>query len=202
MDVIFDTETESLNLGLSRPWQLAFIVAEKGYIKDEYNFHIDIPNLNVGAGAAKVTGFNIDYHNRVKRSLNEVIDTFEPYLMGENNRLIGHNILGFDIYQLANLYKEVGRKLDFKKIVYRFYDTLSIARAQHFQSPPPKDRNEFLAWQYKHLHKYDKAVKTSLGALASRNNVEVDSTKQHDALYDVQINYKVFKKLEYAMDFE
>jgi DNA polymerase III epsilon subunit-like protein len=188
-------------LALSRPWQLAFIVAEKGKAQKEFNLHIDIEGLNISPDAARVTGFNIDKYNRIKIPINDAIDTFEPYLMDDNNRLIGHNILGYDIYILNNLYKEVGRELDFKKIVYRFYDTLSIARAQHFQSPPPKDKYDFLAWQYKHLHKFDKSFKGSLGAVAKRNDIEVDETRQHDALYDVQLNYKVFKKFEYSMDF-
>lgn len=200
-DICFDTETENLNLRLCRPWQLAFIVADKGWIKKEFDLYIDIDDLNVGDKAAQITKFSWDTYNSRKLPANDVIDIFESYLLDENNRLIGHNILGYDIYILGNLYKYAGRELDFKKIIYRFYDTLPIARAQHFGSPPPKDKYDFLAWQYKHLTKFEKTVKTTLGALAKRNDIEVDETKQHDALYDVTINYKVFKKLEYALDF-
>lgn len=201
-NIIWDFETESLSLGLSRPWQLAFIVGEKGWVKKEYNLYIDIHDLNVSAKAAMVTKFNWDYYNSKKISANDVIDTFEPYLLNEENKLIGHNILGFDIYQLKNLYEYVGRELDFKKIIYRFYDTLAIARAQHFQSPAPKTGREFLSWQYRHLHKYDRAFKGSLGALAKKNDIQVDESKQHDALYDVKLNYEVFKKLEYSMELQ
>jgi DNA polymerase III epsilon subunit-like protein len=199
-NLVLDTETESLSLGLSRPWQLAFIFEENGKIKKSVNHHIDIHDLNVGKDAARITGFNIDKYNQIKIPANDVIDDIEPYLMNENNRLIGHNILGFDIFMLATLYKYAGRKLDFKKIVYRFYDTLCIARAQHYESPPPKDKYEWLAWQYKHLAKFDKSFKGSLAACCKRNDIEVDETKTHNALYDIELNLKLFNKLKYALD--
>jgi len=199
-EIPFDFETENLNLGLGRPWQLGFMVVSDRRIKERFSLHIDIPDLCVSQMAAKITGFDLDHHNSVKRPINEVIDIFEPYLMDGNNKLIAHNGLGYDIYILANLYKEVGRILDFKKIVYRIYDTLCISRAQHFQSPPPKDRYDFLAWQYRHLHKFDKSFKGSLSACAKRNDIEIDVTRTHDALYDVELTHQVFKKLEYALD--
>lgn len=206
IDVTFDLETENLNLALCRPWQLAYIVADGGRIKKEINRYIDIPDLKMSVDAARITRFSWEtYHDR-KVPINDVIDEFESYIFSEDKdeeekiRMIGHNTLGYDIYVLKNLYKLAGRKLDFKKIVYRFYDTLAIARAQHFESRPPKGKFERLEWQYKYLHKYDRAVKTSLSAVAGRNDIEVDPTKTHDALYDVQLNYKVFKKLEYAME--
>jgi DNA polymerase III epsilon subunit-like protein len=198
--LIIDTETENLNAGLGRPWQLGFILEEGSRIKERCDLRIDIPNLNVGADAARITGFNLDYHNSVKRPMNEVIDIFDPYFMDENNIIIGHNFLNFDIYQISNLYREAGRKLDFKRIMFRIRDTLSLARAQHFQSPPPKDKYDFLAWQYKHLHKYDKSFKGSLSALCKRNDIEIDPSKTHDALYDVFLTYQLFKKLEYSLD--
>lgn len=200
LDVVWDLETEGLNLGLTRPWQLAYIVAENGRIKKKENCFIDIHDLNISEKAAQVTRFSWEKYNLLKRPAEEIVDKFEEFLYDDEVRLIGHNTLGYDVYILANLYQHIGRKLDLKKIIYKFYDTLSIARAQHFQSPPPKDKYEFLAWQYKHLHKFDKSVKTSLSALAERNGIEVDKSKTHDALYDIEINYLVFKKLQYAID--
>lgn len=199
-EITLDFETENLNLGLGRPWQLAFIVADKGQVRKGYDLLIDIDDLNVSAKAAQISRFDWGKYNQSKIPAEEAVSILEPYLLDEKNKIIGHNILGFDLYILGNLYKYIGREFDFKKIIYRVYDTLSIARAQHFQSPPPKDRKDFLAWQYKHLHKFDKAVKTNLAALARRNDIEVDDDSTHDATYDVTITYKIFKKLEYALD--
>lgn len=201
LDIIWDTETENLNLGLARPWQLAFIVAENGRIKEQHDLYIDIHDLNISEKAAQVTRFNKSKYDLLKRPASEVVDKFEKFLYDDNVRLIGHNTLGYDIYILANLYQYIGRKLDMNRIIYKFRDTLAIARAQHFQSIPPKDKHDFLAWQYKHLHKFDKSVKTSLGAICKRNDIEVDENRTHDALYDVELNYLVYKKLKYAIDF-
>ena len=35
--IVFDFETEGLNLRYSRPWQLGFVVVEAGKITKEYN---------------------------------------------------------------------------------------------------------------------------------------------------------------------
>ena len=56
--VIFDTETEGLNLIKSRPWQIAWILAEGDKIIAKADRFIHWPNLNVSEGAAKVTGFS------------------------------------------------------------------------------------------------------------------------------------------------
>ena len=53
--VIFDTETEGLNLIKSRPWQVAWIIAEGDKIISRNDRFIHWPNLNVSEGAAKVT---------------------------------------------------------------------------------------------------------------------------------------------------
>ena len=58
--VVFDTETEGLNLVTSRPWQIAWLVVEGEKIIDKRDFFIHWPNLNVSEGAARVTGFSYD----------------------------------------------------------------------------------------------------------------------------------------------
>ena len=53
--IVLDTETESLNLVKSRPWQVAWIIAEGKQIKSKHSHFIKWPNLTVSEGAAKVT---------------------------------------------------------------------------------------------------------------------------------------------------
>ena len=56
--VVFDTETEGLNLIKSRPWQVAWLIAEGDKIISRTDRFIHWPNLNVSEGAARVTGFS------------------------------------------------------------------------------------------------------------------------------------------------
>ena len=56
--VIFDTETEGLNLVTSKPWQLAWIEAEGKKITKKQNRFLMWEDLNVSEDAARVTGFN------------------------------------------------------------------------------------------------------------------------------------------------
>lgn len=201
IEVVFDCEAESLNLALCRPWQLAYIVAKDGKIIKKVNDYIDIHDLNVSKDAARVTGFDFHEYNRLKIPAKEVFSKFEKYLYNDGVRFIGHNLLGYDWYIVSNLAEYVGSKLDFNKFIYRTVDTLCLARAQHFQSPAPKNKYDFLSWQYKHLHKHDKTIKCSLSALAKRNDIIVDETKTHDALYDVILTYDVYRKMKYSLDF-
>ena len=58
--VIFDTETEGLNLVTSKPWQLAWIETEGKKIKKKQNRFLMWEDLNVSEDAARVTGFNYE----------------------------------------------------------------------------------------------------------------------------------------------
>ena len=57
--IVFDTETEGLNLITSRPWQVAWLVVEGDKIVARNDRFIHWPNINVSEGAAKVTGFSM-----------------------------------------------------------------------------------------------------------------------------------------------
>ena len=56
--IVFDTETEGLNLIKSRPWQIAWLVVKGDQIQERHDKFIHWPNINVSEGAAKVTGFS------------------------------------------------------------------------------------------------------------------------------------------------
>ena len=71
--VVFDTETEGLNLVTSRPWQVAWMVVEGDKIIEKNDLFIEWPDLQVSEGAAKVTGFTEKEYNK-KCSKNDVIN--------------------------------------------------------------------------------------------------------------------------------
>ena len=56
--LVFDTETEGLNLVSSKPWQIAWLIAEGDRIISKHDLYIDWPDLNVSPDAARVTGFS------------------------------------------------------------------------------------------------------------------------------------------------
>ena len=62
--LVFDTETEGLNLVDSRPWQIAWIVAQGGKIIQKHDIYVRWDDLNVSKDAARVTGFSKDIYER------------------------------------------------------------------------------------------------------------------------------------------
>lgn len=199
IDITWDLETEHLNLGLSRPWQCSYVVSDNKKIIRHEDMYIDIHDLNISNEAARVTKFDREKYDKLKIPAKQAVNKIKKDFFSAD-RLIAHNGLGYDIYILANLFDYVGEKLDFSEILYKMRDTLCISRAQHFNSPPPKDINEFMCWQYRHLHKFDKSFKGTLTACCERNGIEVDKSRTHDSLYDTEIGYKLFKQLEYTLE--
>lgn len=193
MLITFDTEAESLNLRLARPWQIAMVGANL-----EYSDRIAIHDLSVSKGAAIVTRFNKEQHDRLAISPEKIIDKIEKILTNPENTLTGHNILGYDIYIIRNFFDYMGRKFDIEEFASRCYDTLALSRAYKFEcTPPAKSGPLFLAWQYKMLSKYKRGIKTGLAQMAKEFDIEVDESKTHDAIYDTNLNKKVYAKLAY-----
>lgn len=196
--LVFDAETESTNLRFSRPWQFAAVEYKAGRPIKQHEIWIDIPNLKVGDGAARVTGFTYDKWNSKKIPLDDACSQIKEILTG-NKVLVGHNVLGFDIYQIRNLFLETGVDIGWNWI-NKIVDTHCLARAVHYQWTPPKDNYEFMLWQYKLLHKFERGVKSNLGHMAREYSLDFDYTKMHDALYDVGVNGQVFQKIAYDLN--
>ena len=193
-----DFETEHLGLGSSLPWQFAWTRMEKGKIVDSKEFYIDVPNLNVSIDAARVTGFNIYKYNDLKVPAETVVEFIEDQIVNSKDAFAGHNILGFDLYIMRNLYEVVGRDFDFKRIIYRCIDTLSLGRGRFHQIEVPDNKHERLAYMYKMLARPNKAFKGSLSAIAKDFGIEFDESRLHDALYDIKLNAQVYKQLIYG----
>jgi DNA polymerase III epsilon subunit-like protein len=200
--IIFDYEAENLNLALCRPWQLAWRIEEKGKETIRKERWIDIHDLNVSEGAAKVTGFTYDKWHAKKVPAKQVVDEIEADFFDDpDTTFVAHNGMGYDIYIKGNLYSYVGRKFDPKRMVLKFRDTLSMARARALElTPPPFGTPEFALFQYRMLAAHQKGMKVTLSALCEEFNVPFDRAKTHDALYDVDLNAIIDNKLIYALD--
>lgn len=193
--MVFDFETCNLNLVSkeNKPWQLAFLIYEGDKLIESNDYYVHWDNLNISDGARKVTGFSDAKYKKRAKPAEEILEHFERYLYDEEYIILGHNIFGFDIY-IHNIYRKLLNKKTDYSYLKNCIDTLCIAKAidKNFEMKQDEDR---LAWQFK-LNSYrKKGMRLNLGACCKSYDVEFDPTKLHDALYDIQKNYEVFKKM-------
>ena len=189
--VIFDTETEGLNLIKSRPWQIAWILAEGNNIIAKCDRFIHWPNLNVSEGAAKVTGFSMKEYNKKSLAPNKVWEEFSEVLFDKRNLIVGQNLLGFDVYMVDVWRRAMSRDLN-QEYINRIVDTKALATA--IAKEIPYNGENFISWQYRLLNYRERGLKTSQGFLLKKYDIPHDPKKLHDAMYDIEMNFKIFKK--------
>ena len=76
--------------------------------------------------------------------------------------------------------------------VKRIIDTKSQATAIAKQITV--ERDNLNAWQYRLLNHRERGLKTSQATLLKKYNIDHDPKRLHDALYDIEMNFKVFRK--------
>jgi len=189
--LVFDTETEGLNLIRSRPWQVAWLVVEGGKILEKHDMFLDWPNLDVSAGAAKITGFTMKEYNKRKESPRKVWEKFSKNLYDKDTFIVGQNLLGFDVY-MVNIWRELMKLEADYSYVERIIDTKALAVA--IAKDIPVDKDDFISWQYRLINHRERKLKTSQAFLLKKYNIDHDPKRLHDALYDIEMNFKVFRK--------
>lgn len=195
--IVFDTETEGLNLIKSKPWQAAWLVIEGDKIIKKYDKLIMWKDLNVSRDAARITGFDRKFYNRNAEDPVSVWKELSKYLYDEDYLIIGQNLLGFDVYMVDVWRKLIGEKLD-QSYIERIIDTKSLAMAIAKESPVDKDN--FIYWQYRWLDYRQRGLKTSQLSLLKKYEIDFDKKRLHDALYDIEMNFKIFKKQLYDIE--
>jgi len=190
--VVFDFETEGLNLRYSRPWQLGFIVVENGTVKSEHNLYLEIDNINISKGAAKTTGFDHVFYDKHKKDKNKILDFFDRYVYNPDYYLVGHNVLNYDTYIHNNLRLDCGKKTDYS-YVERIIDTNCLSKAYKMNIKRPDD--SLILWQYKLAGYRERNMKTNQKAMLNEFKIDFDESKLHDAIYDVKMTNELFKKL-------
>jgi len=189
--LVFDTETEGLNLIRSRPWQVAWLLVEGGKILEKHDMFLDWPNLDVSAGAAKITGFTMKEYNKRKESPRKVWEKFSKHLYDKDTFIVGQNLLGFDVY-MVNIWRELMKLEADYSYVERIIDTRALAVA--IAKDIPVDKDDFISWQYRLINHRERKLKTSQAFLLKKYNIDHDPKRLHDALYDIEMNFKVFRK--------
>ena len=189
--LVFDTETEGLNLITSRPWQVAWLIVEGGEILEKHDMFLDWPDLNVSEGAARITGFTMKEYDRRKENPRKVWEKFSKHLYDKDTFVVGQNLLGFDVY-MVNIWRKLMNLGSDYSYVDRIIDTRSLAVA--ITKEIPVNKEDFISWQYRLLNHRERGLKTSQAYLLKKYNIDHDTKRLHDALYDIEMNFKVFRK--------
>lgn len=196
--VIFDTETEGLNLVTSKPWQLAWIEATGKKIVKKQNRFLKWDDLNVSEDAAKVTGFDKkDYESKAEDPA-VVFKEFIDLISQDDVIVVGQNILGYDLYMLGVIARNLNIIMDYS-FINNCFDTKAIATALAKGNKTP-DKDDFIGWQIKWLHYRERGLKTNQKFLLQHYEIDFNEAKLHDALYDIEKNFEIFQKQLWELD--
>ena len=191
--VVLDTETNSLNLVSTLPFEVSWIVADKYSVVEKYDEFLLWKDFKMSSGAAKITGFNKEDYLSKAIDPNIVYDRLSKYLLDPSYVIVGQNIINFDSYVIKNLQKSLGKPVDYSWLK-RCVDTraLFIALQRNIKY---NQADDFLAWQYKVLGDNDRRIKSSEKYMLDYFEIKHDQKKLHNALYDVEMLYKILMKL-------
>ena len=190
---LFDLETCNLNLAteINKPWQLGLIICEGGQIKEKHNKYIWWDNLPMSASAARVTRFDYEKYKSLAKPADEALELLDSYLYNPEYIVMGHNILGFDVY-VHNIWRKLlGKPVDYS-YNNRLIDTNAIARG--IKMGLPYNNGSLLAYQYSAISIKKEGIKTNLTALGKENKIEYDYENLHDGLNDCILNFQVWNK--------
>ena len=190
--VIFDTETEGLNLVSSKPWQLAWIEAKGKKITKKQNRFLMWEDLHVSEDAARITGFSKKNYLSKAEDPSAVFKEFMNLISQDDVIVVGQNILGYDLYMLGVIARNLNVKIDYS-FAKRCFDTKAIATAIAKDSKNP-DKEDFLAWQLRYLNYRERGLKSNQKFLLQHYDIDFDEKKLHDALYDIEKNFEIFQK--------
>jgi len=197
--VFIDCETYNLCLNFCHnvAWQISMISTDGTYKKDERDFYIkwDTP-FKISDDAKRITRYNESFVNKNGKEPKDVFPIIKKWLDGADY-IVGHNIIGFDIYLIKEMYKMFGE--DYKHLVPKLIDTNCIARGVKMEIPY-KPEEDFTEYQYRIVNTRRKGIKSNLTSLGKEFNIDHDYDKLHNAIVDLELNLKVWNKLKYALE--
>lgn len=195
--LVFDTETEGLNLHSSRTWQVSWLICEGNRVIKENDRYISHKNLQISKKVEYLTGFSWDEYNERKEPLKKVWADFKVDLLNPEYKVVGQNLLGFDVYMVAGMQRLLGETPDYSYLD-RIYDTRAFGKA--YREDLKKPKKDLLSWQYKIIHDRSLKARVSQNQLLKFFGIEFEEEKLHDALYDNKMCFKVFSALKKEMD--
>jgi DNA polymerase III epsilon subunit-like protein len=194
-------DCETLNLCLNKchnlPWQVSMIKikGDKEIANKDFYIKWDT-HLKISEDAARITRFSQTKMDKKGIPPEEAFPTIQDWL-DNSDIIIGHNILGFDIYLIKDLYEIHGA--DWKPLLSKSIDTNCLARGIKI-GPEYRQGDDLLAWQYRMYHTRKKGVRTNLTALGKEYEIDHNYDKLHNALVDLQLNVKIWNKLKWQLE--
>lgn len=197
--ITFDTETEGLNLVYNRPWQLGYCVIQDNQLLEQESSFIWWDDLNISDGAAKMTHFDYGFYKGNAQDSTVVYNKFIKHINNESNFIVGQNIY-FDLAMLRTWTRAIGMP-DLPNINKRVIDTKALSVAYQLGIKPPLINNkDYPVWQFKMLNYVKKGFKTNLEYMCKMFNIEFDSGRAHEALYDAEKTSELFKQLIFKLE--
>ena len=197
--VFIDCETFNLCLNFQHnlPWQISMLKVKNGSIIASKDFYIKWDtHLKIGAEAARITRYSQKTMDTKGVDPLKIFPTIKDWL-DNADYIIGHNILGFDIYLIKGYYEYMIKK--YHHLMPKIIDTNSIVRGIRGDFRYQPDDN-FLEYQYKAASKIMKGVKSNLAFVGKSYNIKHDYTKLHNALVDLELNLKIWEKLKWEIE--
>ena len=99
---------------------------------------------------------------------------------------------------MLNVWRHLMRQEVDYDYIERIIDTRALATAIAKQIPV--DNEDFISWQYRLVNYKERGLKTSQGFLLKKYNIPHDAKRLHDALYDIEMNFKIFRKQLFELD--
>ena len=192
--LITDTETEGLNHFYSRPWSVSLVIAQGTRVLEREELFIDVPNLNLPMKLRKLCNFNPIKYKKEKLPASEVWARVSKYLCDPEYRIIGQNLLNYDIYMFNVLQKMAKvKKLD-HSYISRIIDTLALGKA--YKEGLKKPSSDFFGWQLKVLNDRSLRKRANQKQLLKDFKVPFVEERLHEALYDSEKCFELFLKLK------
>jgi DNA polymerase III epsilon subunit-like protein len=148
--------------------------------------------LSVSVDAARITGFSEHTYHKKKKDKLQVLEFFDKFLYNPDYLIIGHNIIGYDVYIHNVLRKACGKSTDYS-YMNRVIDTNCLSKA--YKMGLKKVDDNLTLWQYKLNNYIKKGLKTSQITMLKEFSIPFEADKLHDAVYDVKMTLKLFHKL-------
>lgn len=196
--LVIDCETEGLVLAQSRPWQCSWVVGQGDNILEKHDHYIFWDNLLISKGARAVTGFSDELYKAKSEPAEKVYEKFASYLFNPKYKILGHNFLKYDTYIIGVWQECLTGKKNYE-FIDRIYDSHLFEKSIEL-GISIKNGEDLLAFQYRMDSIKKRGLKTNLKFCAEKYGISFDPTRLHEALYDVNINYKVWRKQLFKLE--
>lgn len=197
--VFIDCETYNLCLSFCHnvTWQVSMLETDGTKKTDERDYYIKWDtDFKISDDAKRITRYDDNFVQENGKTLEQTLPTIQKWL-DKADYIVGHNILGFDIYLIKELYKLHGK--DYRPLIPKVIDTNCIARGIKMEIPY-RAGEDFTEYQYRIYNTRRKGIRSNLTGLGKEFGIDHDYANLHNALVDLDLNLKVWNKLKYSLE--